>query len=146
VISSARTGAGNCTGIFISIWILWEKQAEREPRKPVMFQESLQVILRRLMIMVQTVDVVAIFDKMIREPKPVRFKIYDSGHWKSVNVDRIYNTEWMRLDGKVQIVYNCASRSCNGQMINYKLKFIHQDIRWEMEMDGPIVTPGRRIS
>jgi hypothetical protein len=89
--------------------------------------------------MVQTVDVIAIFDKMIREPKPVRFKIYDSGHWKSVNVDRIFNTEWMRLDGKVQIVYSCASRSCNGQMINYKLKFIHQDIRWEMEMDGPIL-------
>ena len=90
--------------------------------------------------MVQTVDVIAIFDKMMREPKPVRFKIYDKGHWKSVNVERIFNIEWMRLDGKVQIVYNCASRSCNGQMINYKLRFIHQDIRWEMEMDGPIHT------
>ena len=32
---------------------------------------------RRRMIMAQTVDVVAIFDRMIREPKPVRFKIYD---------------------------------------------------------------------
>ena len=53
--------------------------------------------------MVQTVDVIAIFDKMIREPKPVRFKIYDRGHWKSVNVERILNIEWMRLDGKVQI-------------------------------------------
>ena len=52
--------------------------------------------------MIQTVDVVAIFDRMIREPKPVRFKIYDSGHWKSVNVERILNIEWMRLDGKVQ--------------------------------------------
>ena len=70
--------------------------------------------------MVQTVDVIAIFDKMMREPKPVRFKIYDKGHWKSVNVERIFNIEWMRLDGKVQIVYNCASRSCNGQMINIK--------------------------
>ena len=49
---------------------------------------------RRRMIMVQTVDVIAIFDKMIREPKPVRFKIYDSGHWKSVNVERILNIEW----------------------------------------------------
>ena len=96
--------------------------------------------------MVQTVDVVAIFDKMIREPKPVRFKIYDRGHWKSVNVERIYNTEWMRLDGKVQIVYSCASRSCNGQMINYKLRFIHQDIRWEMEMDGPVRATKRKIS
>ena len=73
--------------------------------------------------MVQTVDVIAIFDKMIREPKPVRFKIYDSGHWKSVNVERILNIEWMRLDGKVQIVYSCESRSCNGKMINYKLKY-----------------------
>ena len=41
--------------------------------------------------MIQTVDVIAIFDKMIREPKPVRFKIYDSGHWKSVNVEIILN-------------------------------------------------------
>ena len=96
--------------------------------------------------MVQTVDVVAIFDKMIREPKPVRFKIYDSGHWKSVNVERILSIEWMRLDGRVQIVYSCESRSCNGKMINYKLKYIHQDIRWEMEMDGPRRTSGRKIS
>ena len=78
--------------------------------------------------MVQTVDVIAIFDKMMREPKPVRFKIYDKGHWKSVNVERIFNIEWMRLDGKVQIVYNC------------------QDIRWEMEMDGPIGNSGRKLS
>ena len=96
--------------------------------------------------MVQTVDVIAIFDKMIREPKPVRFKIYDKGHWKSVNVERILNIEWMRLNGKVQIVYSCESRSCNGKMINYKLKYIHQDIRWEMEMDGPRRTSGRKIS
>ena len=96
--------------------------------------------------MVQTVDVIAIFDKMIREPKPVRFKIYDRGHWKSVNVERIYNTEWMRLDGKVQIVYSCASRSVNGQMINYKLKYLQQDIRWEMEMGSPVSASGRKIS
>ena len=96
--------------------------------------------------MVQTIDVIVIFDKMMKEPKPVRFKIYDSGRWKSVNVDRIYNTEWMRLDGKVQIVYSCASRSCNGQMINYKLRYIQQEIRWEMEMDGPVMKAGRKIS
>ena len=60
--------------------------------------------------MAQTVDVVAIFDRMLREPKPVRFKIYDSGHWKSVNVERILNIEWMRLDGKVQIVYKRICR------------------------------------
>ena len=84
--------------------------------------------------MIQIVDVIAIFDRMIREPKPVRFKIYDSGRWKSVNVERILNIEWMRLDGKVQIVYSCTSRSCNGQMINYKLRYIQQEIRWEMEM------------
>ena len=51
--------------------------------------------------------------------------------------------EWMRLDGKVQIVYSCASRSCNGQMIRYKLKYLHQDIRWEMEMDAPGKASGR---
>ena len=96
--------------------------------------------------MTQTVDVVAIFDKMIREPKPVRFKIYDSGRWKSVNVERIFNIEWMRLDGKVQIVYSCASRSCNGQMIRYKLRYLHQDIRWEMEMDTQGKTSKRRLS
>ena len=60
-------------------------------------------------------------------------------------IQRIFNIEWMRLDGKVQIVYNCASRSCNGQMINYKLRFIHQDIRWEMEVDGTIGASRRRI-
>ena len=96
--------------------------------------------------MIQTVDVIAIFDRMIREPKPVRFKIYDSGRWKSVNVERILNIEWMRLDGKVQIVYSCESRSCNGQMISYKLKYLHQEVRCEMEMDGPVRKSGRKIS
>jgi len=111
-----------------------------------MYQELLQATSRRLVIMVQSIDVIVIFDKMMKEPKPVRFKIYDSGRWKSVNVDRIYNTEWMRLDGNVQIVYSCASRSCNGQMINYKLRYIQQEIRWEMEMDGPVMKAGRKIS
>ena len=96
--------------------------------------------------MIQTVDVIAIFDRMIREPKPVRFKIYDSGHWKSGNVERILNIEWMRLDGKVQIVYSCTSRSCNGQMINYKLRYIQQEIRWEMEMNSPERTATRKLS
>ena len=96
--------------------------------------------------MIQTVDVIAILDRMIREPKPVRFKIYDSGHWKSVNVERILNIEWMRLDGKVQIVYSCESRSCNGQMINYKLRYIQQEIRWEMEMNSPERTATRKLS
>ena len=66
--------------------------------------------------MIQTVDVIAIFDRMIREPKPVRFKIYDSGHWKSVNVDRIYNTEWRRLDGKVQVVPAVVAESAPGRV------------------------------
>ena len=99
--------------------------------------------------MVQAVDVIVIFDKMMREPKPVRFKVYDSGHWKSVNVERIYriyNIEWMRLDGKVQIVYNCASRSCNGQMISYKLKYLHQEVRWEMEMEAQGKASRRKTS
>lgn len=96
--------------------------------------------------MIQTVDVIAIFDRMIREPKPVRFKIYDNGHWKSVNVERILNIEWMRMDGKVQIVYSCESRSCNGQMINYKLKYLQQDVRWEMEMNEPGRTSKRKLS
>ena len=96
--------------------------------------------------MIQTVDVIAIFDRMIREPKPVRFKIYDNGHWKSVNVERILNIEWMRLYGKVQIVYSCESRSCNGQMINYKLKYLQQDVRWEMEMNEPGRTSKRKLS
>lgn len=96
--------------------------------------------------MIQIVDVIAIFDRMIREPKPVRFKIYDSGRWKSVNVERILNIEWMRLDGKVQIVYSCTSRSCNGQMINYKLRYIQQEIRWEMEMNSPERTATRKLS
>ena len=98
------------------------------------------------MIMAQIVDVVAIFDRMMREPKPVRFKIYDSGHWKSVNVERILNVEWMHRDGKVQIVYTCLSKSCNGQMISYKLSYLQQDIRWELEMDEPGRTANRKIS
>ena len=53
--------------------------------------------------MTQSIDVIVIFDKAVSIPKPLRFKIYDTGRWKSVNVDRIYNSEWVRKDGKVQI-------------------------------------------
>ena len=83
----------------------------------------------------QSIDVIVIFDKAVSIPKPLRFKIYDTGHWKSVNVDRIYNSEWVRKDGKVQIVYSCGSKSRNGQMISYKLMYIQQEVRWEMEID-----------
>jgi hypothetical protein len=86
--------------------------------------------------MTQSIDVIVIFDKAVSIPKPLRFKIYDRGQWKSVNVDRIYNSEWVRKDGKVQIVYSCGSKSCNGQMINYKLMYIQQEVRWEMEIDA----------
>ena len=84
--------------------------------------------------MTQTIDMIVIFDKTVSIPKPLRFKIYDCGHWKSVDVDRIYNTDWVRKDGKVQIVYNCGSKSRNGQIIYYKLMYIQQEIRWEMEI------------
>lgn len=90
---------------------------------------------RRRHAMTQSIDVIAIFDKAVSIPKPIRFKIYDIGQWKSVNVDRIYNTEWIRRDGKVQIEYSCGSKSRNGQMINYKLMYIQQEIRWEMKYD-----------
>lgn len=86
--------------------------------------------------MTQSIDVIVIFDKAVSIPKPLRFKIYDTGHWKSVNVDRIYNTEWIRKDGKVQIEYFCGSESRNGQIINYRLRYIQQEIRWEMDIDN----------
>ena len=85
--------------------------------------------------MTQSIDVIVIFDKAVSIPKPLRFKIYDTGRWKSVNVDRIYNSEWVRRNGKVQIVYSCGSKSRNGQMISYKLMYIQQEVRWEMEID-----------
>ena len=85
--------------------------------------------------MTQSIDVIVIFDKAVSIPKPLRFKIYDTGRWKSVNVDRIYNSEWVRKDGKVHIAYSCGSRSCNGQMISYRLRYIQQEVRWEMEID-----------
>lgn len=90
---------------------------------------------RRRQAMTQSIDVIVIFDKAVSIPRPLRFKIYETGQWKSVNVDRIYNSEWVRKDGKVQIVYSCGSKSRNGQMINYKLMYIQQEIRWEMEID-----------
>ena len=83
----------------------------------------------------QSIDVIVIFDKSAAEPRPLRFKIYESGRWKSVDVDLIYSTEWMRLDGKVRIVYDCASKSRLGQMIRYRLMYIQQEIRWELEIE-----------
>lgn len=86
--------------------------------------------------MTQSIDVIVIFDKAVSIPRPLRFKIYDSGQWKSVNVDRIYNSEWIRKDGKVQIEYRCGSKSRNGRMINYSLRYVQQEVRWEMDIAG----------
>ncbi len=86
--------------------------------------------------MTQSIDVIVIFDKAVSIPKPLRFKIYDSGQWKSVNVDRIYNSEWIRKDGKVQIEYRCGSKSRSGRMINYSLRYVQQEVRWEMDIAG----------
>lgn len=86
--------------------------------------------------MTQSIDVIVIFDKAVSIPRPLRFKIYDSGQWKSVNVDRIYNSEWIRKDGKVQIEYRCGSKSRRGRMINYSLRYVQQEVRWEMDIAG----------
>lgn len=80
----------------------------------------------------QAVDVLAVFDVGALSPRPVRFKVIDSGIKKTVRVTDIRNIEWLGAGGVARIVYDCCT-VIEGRRIEYRLLYYYRECRWEIE-------------
>ena len=68
----------------------------------------------------QAVDVLAVFDVGALSPRPIRFKVVESGIKKTVRVTDIRNIEWLGAGGVSRIVYDCCTIN-EGRRGSYKL-------------------------
>lgn len=82
--------------------------------------------------MKQAVDVLAVFDIGAVSPRPIRFKVVESGIKKTVRVTDIQNIEWLGAGGMTRVVYDCFTVN-GGRRIPYKLLYYYQECRWEIE-------------
>ena len=82
--------------------------------------------------MKQAVDVLAVFDIGALSPRPIRFRVVDSGIKKTVRVTDINNIEWLGAGGMNRVVYDCCTVN-DGRRILYKLLYFCHECRWEVE-------------
>ena len=80
----------------------------------------------------QAVDVLAVFDIGALSPRPLRFKVVDSGIKKTVRVTDIRNIEWVGAGGMTRVEYDCCAVN-EGRRISYKLLYFYNECRWEIE-------------
>ena len=80
----------------------------------------------------QAVDVLAVFDIGALSPRPLRFRVVDSGIKKTVRVTDIKNIEWLGAGGMTRVVYDCCTVN-EGRRIPYKLLYFYNECRWEIE-------------
>jgi len=80
----------------------------------------------------QAVDVLAVFDIGALSPRPLRFKVVDSGIKKTVRVTDIRNIEWVGAGGMTRVEYDCCTVN-EGRRISYKLLYFYNECRWEIE-------------
>ena len=81
----------------------------------------------------QSVDVLAIFEEGAEYPRPVRFKIFENGIKKTVDVSEIADIKHLGAGGKTRIEYTCNSAGQHGR-IEYKLLYLYQLHKWEIEI------------
>lgn len=91
-----------------------------------------QIIFRRFFKLRQAVDVLAVFDIGALSPRPLRFKVVDSGIKKTVRVTDIRNIEWVGAGGMTRVEYDCCTVN-EGRRISYKLLYFYNECRWEIE-------------
>ena len=90
------------------------------------------MIVGRFFKLRQAVDVLAVFDIGALSPKPLRFRIVDSGIKKTVRVTDITNIEWIGAGGTTRVEYDCCTVH-EGRRILYKLLYFYHECRWEIE-------------
>lgn len=81
--------------------------------------------------MKQPVDVLAAFDIGSEIPRPVRFKLFENGIKKAVDVNAVLKTEHLGAGNMVRIEYTCRSAGRNGP-IEYKLLYYYVKGSWEI--------------
>lgn len=74
----------------------------------------------------------AVWFKAKEKPQPIKFKYSDrDGVKHQVKVDKILQTEELKIAGIKAFVYRCQSQIDNVEKV-YELKYIVQDCRWEL--------------
>lgn len=77
--------------------------------------------------MKQEVDVMAIFEKGKREPRPVKFRMIESGGKLTVDVVDILSCEYIGMN---RIDYECNAIAMSGKILSYKLIYFISDRKW----------------
>ena len=80
----------------------------------------------------QNVDVIAIFESGKAIPRPLRFRLIETGEKISVNVDQIRQVENLGAGFVKRFEYNCISAGQRGE-IKYKLMYFTNDGKWMIE-------------
>ena len=78
------------------------------------------------------VDVLAAFDTGASYPRPIRFKVYENGIKKTVDVSEILNVEDLGAGGMMRYEYTCRSQGARGP-IEYRLKYYYMKSNWTLE-------------
>lgn len=82
-------------------------------------------------ILGDTVDVLAVFEAGADHPKPLRFKLFENGIKKAVDVSQIVDINHIGAGGMSRIEYTCRSASTRG-MIEYRLLYFYNRCQWEL--------------
>lgn len=81
--------------------------------------------------MKQEVDVMTVFKKGERQPRPLKFRMMENGVKYSVDVVDILRYDYR---GTNRIDYECNAVSSKGNMINYVLQYYRNEARWILEI------------
>lgn len=81
----------------------------------------------------EQVDVLAAFDIGARYPRPIRFKIFENGVKKTVQVDTVSDIRDAGAGGMTRHEYTCRSAGKNGP-IEYRLLYYYTKGVWEIEL------------
>ena len=80
----------------------------------------------------QDVDVIAIFESGKKQPRPLRFKLMETGEKVSVNIDQIKRVDAIGAGLVKRLEYECESAGMRGR-IKYKLMYLYTEGRWIIE-------------
>lgn len=82
--------------------------------------------------MKQEVDVVTIFNRGSRQPKPIKFRLIEKGETLTVDVFDVLSFDYI---GQNRIDYECNALSKKGNLIKYVLEYYRNEGRWILNME-----------
>ena len=82
-------------------------------------------------ILAEPIDALVMFrGKGIPQPYKFRYEEKD-GSFKEIRIDRILESEEVKLAGIRALIYRCQSE-IEGAAVRYELKYLIADCRWEL--------------